>query len=206
MVPRHDSNNWEETKTASQDALHRKVEANCPLLSLRPQENRNNKVAVVACGCCCWSAQRRFQRVVGVKRVTVGYTGGEHCSPTFDCIEDHTKALLIEYDPSVVTYEKLLWEWLDNVEPWEIPETRAVRLALFVINRKQRKEALEFLSSLVDSEPKCQLYVDVEQAITFYRAEEHQQDYLRKKREIAENQLSTYMDGFSHSALYVIWE
>ena len=42
--------------------------------------------------------------------VVVGYTGGKERNPTYQNIMDATEAFLVEYDPKVVSYEKILDE------------------------------------------------------------------------------------------------
>ena len=46
----------------------------------------------------------------GVIDVVVGYTGGKEKNPTYRNIMDATEAFLVEYDPSVISFEKLLDE------------------------------------------------------------------------------------------------
>ena len=46
----------------------------------------------------------------GIARVVVGYTGGKEKNPTYQSIKDATEAYLIEFDPSIVSFEKILDE------------------------------------------------------------------------------------------------
>lgn len=48
--------------------------------------------------------------MLGVVDVVVGYTGGKERNPTYQNIMDATEAFLVEYDPQVVSYEKILNE------------------------------------------------------------------------------------------------
>ena len=43
-----------------------------------------------------------------MERVVVGYTGGEELDPTYQSIKDSTEAVLIEFDPAVISYEMIL--------------------------------------------------------------------------------------------------
>ena len=54
--------------------------------------------------------QRDFRRMGGVVDVVVGYTGGSKKNPTYQNIMDATEAVLVEYDPSIISYEKILNE------------------------------------------------------------------------------------------------
>lgn len=44
----------------------------------------------------------------------MGYTGGSQKNPTYKNIMDATEAFLVEFDPSVISYEKIL----DEVSFW----------------------------------------------------------------------------------------
>lgn len=39
-----------------------------------------------------------------------GYSGGKESNPTYRFIKDHTEAVLIEFNPAVVSFEDLLIE------------------------------------------------------------------------------------------------
>ena len=176
----------------------------CPIIPLEPTKSRN-EIAVVACG-CFWSPQRRFQKMNGVKRVIAGYTGGQSPEPSADYMKDHTQALFIEYNPRKVSYRDILKMWLDNDYPYEPEEDLAYRSALFVLNQDQHAKAVEFLTVLHMSRPNCQLYVDIEPAGTFYRAEEAQQDYLKKQVLAAREQFLLWANDSASSGLHSITE
>eukprot|EP00439_Symbiodinium_sp_Y106_P017611 s4358_g2.t1 len=56
-------------------------------------------------------AQATFDKVPGVTRTVVGYTGGRNPRPTYDSVcagDGHTEAIRVEYDPDKVSYDKLL--------------------------------------------------------------------------------------------------
>ncbi len=40
----------------------------------------------------------------------VGYTGGQKKNPTYQNIMDATEAFIVEFDPSVISYEEILHE------------------------------------------------------------------------------------------------
>ena len=179
-------------------------EQECPIIPLEPTKSRY-EIAVVACG-CFWSPQRRFQKMNGVKRVIAGYTGGLSPEPSANYMKDHTQALLIEYNPRKVSYQDILEMWLDNDYPWEPEEDLAYRSALFVMNQDQQTKAMEFLSRLHRSRPNCHLYVDIEPAGRFYRAEETQQDYLKKQIQAAREQFLLWANDSASSGLHSITE
>ena len=178
-------------------------QVNCPLLPLEPTK-RKYEIAVVACG-SFWNPQRRFERMEGVKRVVVGYTGGRNCFPTFQNMKDHTQALFIEYNPKKVSYQQILEMWHNNDDPWS-EEDLSCRSAIFVTNLEQREQALNFVMDLARSRPHEKLFVDIEQAKEFYKAEEYQQNYDAKQIKAAKEQYFLWANDKAPSGLFSILE
>lgn len=144
---------------------------------------------------------------MGVSRVIVGYTGGKHPNPTSRDLQDHTQALFIEYNPKKITYLQILSAWRDNDYPWEEPETNDCRSVIFFTNReKQESITLQFLARLARTRPTSTLHVDIEDATTFYQAEEYQQNYLSKQHDAAEEQWRAWKKNKARSGLFPIPE
>ena len=68
-------------------------------------------------GGCFWCAEAVFQRIPGVKSVVSGFAGGKTVNPSYEevCAGDtgHAEVIQLKFDPSVISYEKLLeifWE------------------------------------------------------------------------------------------------
>src|SRR5512138_3026406 len=68
-------------------------------------------------GGCFWCTEAVFQMLPGVKSVTSGYAGGTKENPTYKEVcsgaTGHAEVIQVQYDPKVVSYEKLLelfWE------------------------------------------------------------------------------------------------
>ena len=197
-----------------------------PRSLIEQRKRRRYKVAIVACG-TFWSPQRRFIRMKGVKNVIAGYANGTYQYPTFHDVQDHTQAIWIEYDPTIVSYTEILQMWYENDDPWEVEDSPELRSAIFVTNQEQHEEAHDFLMSLMSTR-RClrrrnggdyydllngkgyhdddRLYVDLEVATTFYPAEECQQDYLGKQLEEAKRQLTLYLDAKVPTGLFTIQE
>ncbi len=76
--------------------------------------------AVFALG-CFWGAERAFWQLPGVISTAVGYTGGFTPNPTYHevCSGDtgHTEAVLVVFDPAVITYEQLLSKFWESHDP-----------------------------------------------------------------------------------------
>lgn len=72
---------------------------------------------------CFWGAEREFWEQPGVYSTAVGYAGGYTPNPTYQetCTGQtgHTEAVLVAYDPQIVSYEQLLkvfWEAHDPTQ------------------------------------------------------------------------------------------
>ena len=116
----------------------------------------------------------------GVKKFTVGYTGGTQPNPTYQNIKDATEACLIEYDPSVISYKQILDEWANQHHPFMMQKTQ-YRSAIFVKNDEERMVAESKVQELFASSG-LKVYTQVGDAGAFYRAEEYHQDFLNKQK------------------------
>jgi methionine-S-sulfoxide reductase len=69
------------------------------------------QTATFAAG-CFWGIELAFQRVPGVRRTSVGYTGGRRSQPTYAQIcggsTGHAEAVEMVFDPRVVSFNELL--------------------------------------------------------------------------------------------------
>src|SRR5881296_4618570 len=84
----------------------------------KPMNGSTNHTEVATLGGgCFWCTEAIYQMLPGVKSVTSGYAGGKKESPTYKevCTGEtgHAEVIQVEYDPKVVSYEKILdtfWE------------------------------------------------------------------------------------------------
>ena len=72
---------------------------------------------------CFWGAERKFWQSAGVWTTAAGYAGGVTPNPTYEevCsgLTGHTEAVLVVFDPKVVSYDALLrvfWEAHDPTQ------------------------------------------------------------------------------------------
>jgi len=78
------------------------------------------RVLYVAMG-CFWGAERAFWQTPGVVTTAVGYQGGFTPFPTYEetCtgLTGHTEAVLVAYDPSVLSDEDVLRKFWESHDP-----------------------------------------------------------------------------------------
>jgi peptide-methionine (S)-S-oxide reductase len=87
---------------------------------LRPPFAEGLETAVVAMG-CFWGAEKEFWQLDGVYTTAVGYTGGFTPNPTYEetCSgrTGHTEAVLVVFDPKVISYSGILAHFWENHDP-----------------------------------------------------------------------------------------
>ncbi len=76
-------------------------------------------------------------------RTRVGYSGGSSQGPTYRSIGDHSEAVQIDYDPSVISYKELLDIFWKSHDPAERSWSRQYRVAVFYHDEEQKRLALE---------------------------------------------------------------
>ena len=96
---------------AQHEALHTPLEGPYP---------GGLEVAYVAMG-CFWGAERFFYQTPGVYTTAVGYQGGFTPNPTYEEVcsgrTGHTEAVLVVFDPRVLSYSELLSIFFENHDP-----------------------------------------------------------------------------------------
>jgi peptide-methionine (S)-S-oxide reductase len=141
-------------------------------------------------GGCFWCMQPPFEKLDGVLKTTVGYTGGTTANPTYRQVSaggtGHAEAVEIVFDPARVSYEKLLDVFWHNIDP--LAKDRQFcdtgdqyRSAIFVHDEAQRRAAEASLKAIETSgRLKGRIETQIVPASTFYAAEDNHQDYHSK--------------------------
>lgn len=141
-------------------------------------------------GGCFWCMVKPFDQWDGVYKVTSGYMGGHVENPTYEEVKTgktgHLEVVQIEFDPSVMPYEKLLeiyWMQIDPTDDGGQFHDRGenYKTAIFYHNEKQRILAEKSKKELEASGKfKKPIVTEIRPATTFYEAEEYHQDYYKK--------------------------
>lgn len=141
-------------------------------------------------GGCFWGVEKIFAELEGVVETQVGYTGGTGMNPTYEWVytgkTGHAEAVEITYDPSKISYEKLLETFFSYHDPSTLnrqgPDVGTqYRSAIYTHTPEQKEKALKAIK-LIDAAKifKSKIVTQVEPAGEFYRAEEYHQKYLKK--------------------------
>lgn len=117
-------------------------------------------------------------------RTRVGYSGGTKKDPTYHNLGDQTETIQIEYDPTVVSYEKLLENFWKSHFPGQRPYSRQYMAAVFYHDDEQKRLALKSLEA-VAARSGAKIHTIIVPATRFYRAERYHQKYrLRQSRDL----------------------
>ena len=73
------------------------------------------ETAVLAGG-CFWCVESDLDKLPGVTRTTSGLAGGTSPSPTYKNPGDHIEAVQVEFDPAVISYDKLVHHFLRTID------------------------------------------------------------------------------------------
>ena len=149
------------------------------------------ETAVFALG-CFWGAERKFWQQPGVWATAVGYVAGHTPNPTYEEVcsgnTGHTEAVLVVYDPAVVSYGELLKLFFESHDPTQgMRQGNDVgtqyRSGIYVTSPEQLAEA-EAAKAAYGPALKARgfpaITTEIAELGPFYFAEGYHQQYLAK--------------------------
>jgi peptide-methionine (S)-S-oxide reductase len=92
---------------------------------------------------------------------------------------DHTEAMFIEFDPTIVTYDELVIEW-SRIHMPSYNNKCQYRSAVWYLTGDQMEAAEEVVAGMKSAARK-KLYTSVEPATKFYKGEEYHQHFMAKR-------------------------
>ena len=144
----------------------------------------------VFAGGCFWCVESDFDKVDGVLSTTSGYTGGSVANPTYEQVSakttGHAEAVEVVYDPTKVSYEKLVEHFWRTIDPTTKDRQfcdvgSPYRTAIFAQDAAQLKAAVASRQALEQTKPfKDPIVTEVVLGGPFYPAEAYHQDYYKK--------------------------
>ena len=149
-----------------------------------------NKKAVFAAG-CFWGVESTFQQMEGVKSTTVGYIGGKVKNPSYELVctglTGHAEAVEVEYNPNVVSFEKLLDTFFELHDPTTLnrqgPDIGTQYRSAAYFSNDDEKQIIETKINTLNESGKfnSRIVTEIEQITDFYDAEDYHQDYYKKR-------------------------
>lgn len=142
---------------------------------------------------CFWGAERLFWSIPGVVTTAVGYQGGYTVNPSYQQVctgqTGHTEAVLVVFDPEVISYAELLilfWENHQTTQGMRQGNDQGTqyRSALYCTSKLQLSEAKDsaahYQQALADGGSTETITTEIDLAAPFYYAEADHQQYLAK--------------------------
>ena len=149
------------------------------------------ETAMFALG-CFWGAERKFWEVPGVYTTAVGYAAGLTPNPTYEEVcsgrTGHTEAVLVVFDPKVVSYDDLLrvfWESHDPTQGMRQGNDVGTqyRSGIYTYSDAQREAAERSRAAYQErlmATGYGEITTEILDAPEFFFAEDYHQQYLAK--------------------------
>lgn len=156
-----------------------------------PNQAAGAKTATaIFAGGCFWCMEPPYDALPGVISTTSGYTAGSTVNPSYEQVSSgstgHTEAVKVVYDPSKVSYAKLLEVFWRNIDPTALNRQFCdvgdmYRSGIYPADDEQRQLAQSSKKALQDSGRfPGGIATEIEPASAFYPAEDYHQDYYLK--------------------------
>lgn len=105
-------------------------------------------------------------------------------NPTYHNLGDHTETIQIDYDPAVISYQKLLEIFWDSHNPVSPPWSKQYMSIIFFHNDDQKSLALASMDH-ESARKKRKIYTKILPYREFFPAEDYHQKYrLRSERDL----------------------
>lgn len=145
------------------------------------------EAAAFAAG-CFWGVQYYFDQIPGVLETRAGYAGGHARNPSYEEVctgrTGHAEAVLVTYNPHVVSFETLLKHFFRMHDPTQVnrqgPDIGTqYRSAIFCSTPEQRKLARAAKAALQTRLGKP-VATEVRPLPEFYEAEDYHQKFTER--------------------------
>lgn len=154
-----------------------------------PAKSESNQMKLATFGGgCFWCTEAVFQRLVGVKKVVSGYSGGHVENPTYEQVSrkktGHAEVIQITYDPTQVDYKTLLevfWKTHDPTTKNQQGNDKGPQYRSVVFyHDDEQKELAEFYKKKLDDSKyyRSPIVTEIEPLKNFYVAEDYHQNYF----------------------------
>ncbi|MGL4309053.1 MAG: peptide-methionine (S)-S-oxide reductase MsrA [Paracoccaceae bacterium] len=144
-----------------------------------------SETAILAGG-CFWGMQDLIRKLPGVVKTRVGYSGGDVPNATYRDHGTHAEAIEVVFDPSVMTYRRLL-EFFFQIHDPTTPDRQgndrgtSYRSGIYFLDDTQRRIAEDTVADVNASGLwPGKAVTEIRPAGPFWEAEPEHQDYLER--------------------------
>jgi len=149
-------------------------------------EKHSTETAVLGGG-CFWCTEAEFQMLPGVKSVASGYSGGTTENPTYKQVctgeTGHAEVIQVEFDPKVVSYEKILETFWEAHDPTTLNrqgnDSGTQYRSIILYNSEAQRVAAEKSKAEAQKHSKRPIVTEIVPLKQFYKAEGYHQNYFR---------------------------
>ena len=161
---------------------------------------------------CFWHIQDRFNKVKGVLSTSVGYSGGDTNSPSYEQVctgnTGHAEVVKIIFNPVLIDVVDLFGVFFATHDPTTINRQGAdvgtqYRSAIFS-EISDRAEIINFIKTIEKSSLfKDNIVTEVNEVVDFYEAEEYHHNYFNNNPEnsyckiVISPKIKKFQDNFS---------
>jgi peptide-methionine (S)-S-oxide reductase len=145
----------------------------------------NTERAVLAGG-CFWGMEDLIRKLPGVVSTRVGYTGGDVANATYRNHGTHAEGIEISFDPTQMTYRRLLEFFFQIHDPTTMNQQGndrgiSYRSAIYYVDEDQKSVAEETIKD-VDASGlwPSKVITELDPVSEFWEAEPEHQDYLER--------------------------
>jgi peptide-methionine (S)-S-oxide reductase len=154
-------------------------------------QSRGLQQAMFALG-CFWGAEKNFWSLPGIYTTGVGYAGGYTPNPTYEEVcsgrTGHTESVWLVFDPNKISYQTLLAEFWESHDPTQGmrqgndrgTQYRSMILCYGEIQLESAKASRSHYQGMLSAKGYGEISTEIQQATTFYYAEDYHQQYLAK--------------------------
>jgi peptide-methionine (S)-S-oxide reductase len=140
-------------------------------------------------GGCFWCMEAQFERIPGVKNVVSGFSGGHVPNPTYQMVctglTGHAEVIQIDFDPSVISFEKLLSFFWAAHDPTTLnsqgPDfgTQYRSIILYHSDEQKATAIKSYKEQMAHRNRRSPIVTQLVPFVAFFPADEHHQDYFR---------------------------
>ena len=146
------------------------------------------EIAILGLG-CFWGPEIRFSKLEGVIKTEVGYCGGDSIQTSYKEVcsgtTNHAEVVKLEFDPKIITYEKLLKFFYEIHDPTTLNSQgpdfgTQYRSEIFYLN-EQQKNIAENITNEENNKLSGKIVTKISLVKNYCVAEEYHQKYLEKR-------------------------
>ena len=146
------------------------------------------EIAILGLG-CFWGPEIKFSKLEGVIKTEVGYCGGDSIQTSYKEVcsgtTNHAEVVKLEFDPKIITYEKLLKFFYEIHDPTTLNSQgpdfgTQYRSEIFYLN-EQQKNIAENITNEENNKLSGKIVTKISLVKNYCVAEEYHQKYLEKR-------------------------